>query len=751
MSQLISIHPTHGAPNQRVITQARSRRSVPVAIGIALVLILAGCSTVPERAGSASDRDQRGEAASQADEASDEPVLVMSESSEDAPVFEDSERFPGSGEFLDPDGIGERAPPPSEDGEITLNFEGQGVQEVVHAILHELLQVNYIISPGVSGQVTFSTAKPVGRDQVMPILEMLLRWNGATLIWREGKYHVVPIGEAVRGNLVPRFDSAAEAQGYEVMAVPLEYVSPTKMAEILIPYAREDGIFNADNARGILFIAGTQYELNNYLQIIETFDVDWLAGMSVGMFALERIEVGELLPELEAVFGQGGETPLAGMFRFIPIDRLNAVMVITPNEHYLDEAERWIGRLDRSSPEAGARLYVYRVKNLEADVLAGYLSGLFGGSGGSTNRTSSRRDAGEVAPGMEQAEVSSVSDFNASRSRESGGNQASSGGSGLVLGDTEDVRVTAVKETNSLLIQASPGQYDAILSAIKRLDEEPLQVLVEAQVLIVDLNDQLRYGVSWFLANRGSELSEGGSAPVNLPEGFAPNRDSNTLVFGAGTNMLGTLTRRDLSRSFVSATIDALESVSNVRTISSPSLMVRNNSSATINVGSQVPVQSTSFITGGNAGSTIGNVSFISTGVTLEVTPRVNPGGLVYLDISQEVSSPGDPGVGNNPSINTRTLTTEIAVQSGQTVLMGGLIQEDESESQAGVPGIQRIPGLGSLFRSTTNRATRSETLVLITPTVIESMERLKSVSDEIAEQFRGLEPLRVRVDSMEQ
>ena len=713
-----------------------------------MVLFLAACSGLQERA----DTDigvveAEVQAARQAErQAGDEP-LVFADGDQATDAFQGSERFPGTGTFINEEAAAPRAAPPSEEGEITLNFEGQGIQEVVHAILHELLQVNYIISPGVSGQVTFSTARPVGRDQIMPILEMLLRWNGATLIWREGQYHVVPIGEAVRGNLVPRLDSAGMAQGYEVMAVPLQYLSPAKMAELLQPYAREDGIFNADNARGLLFIAGTRFELNNYLQIIESFDVDWLAGMSVGMFSLERIEVGELLPELEAVFGEGGGTPLAGMFRFIPLERLNAVMVITPNEHYLDQAEEWIKRLDRSSPEAGARLYVYRVKNLEADVVAGYLSGIFGAT---TNggRATPRRDAGEVAPGMEPAEVaSSASEFNASRRQQA--TSSSDGGDGLLLGDTEDVRVTAVTETNSLLIQASPGQYDAILSAIKRLDEEPLQVLVEAQVLIVDLNDQLRYGVSWFLANRGANLTtdEEGSG-VLLPEGFAPSRDANTLTFGAGTNVLGTITRRNLSRTFVASTIDALESVSNVRTISSPSLMVRNNSSATINVGSQVPVQSTSFVTGSGTGSTIGNVSFISTGVTLEVTPRVNPGGLVYLEIRQEVSSPGDPGVGDNPTINTRTLQTEIAVQSGQTVLMGGLIQDDEAEGFSGVPGLQRVPGLGALFRSTTNRATRSETLVLITPTVIESTQKLREVSDEISSRFKGLEPLRDQVDS---
>ena len=300
------------------------------------------------------------------------------------------------------------------------------------------------------------------------------------------------------------------------------------------------------------------------------------------------------------------------------------------------------------------------------------------------------------------------------------------------------MRVTAVIETNSLLIQASPSQYDAILSAIQRLDEEPLQVLVEAQVLIVELTDQLRYGVSWFLANRGPDF--GGP---EIPEGFAGSREQNILRFGGGSSTLANLTRRAVDRTFVAATIDALETVSNVRTISSPSLMVRNNSRANINVGSQIPVQSTRFVGGTVSDGTIGNVQYLNTGVILSVTPRVNPGGLVYLDINQEVSSPGAPGVGDNPTINTRSIQTEVAIQSGQTVMLGGLIQDDETESKSGVPGVQRIPGLGALFRQTRNEMIRTETLVLITPSVIESTERLREVSDDMVRQFRGLQPLR--------
>lgn len=706
-------------------------------------LVLSGCASMGERGDGSDTRLRPGQSAVDPETRKVDPEGIRLDSGDEDgedTQFDETETYPGTGVFIDQSAARPRAEPPGEDGEITLNFEGQGIQEIVHAILGHMFEENYVIAPGVSGEVTFSTARPIKRDQVMGVLEMLLRWNGATLIWREGRYHVVPISQAVAGNLVPRMDSAANARGYEVLAVPLEYVSATKMAELLEPWVKEDAVFNADNARNLLFLAGTQFELRNYLQIIETFDVDWLEGMSVGIFNLERIEVDELLPELEGVFGTEGETPLAGMFRFMPLQRLNAIMIITPNEHYLGEAEKWIKRLDRSSAQGGARLYVYRVKNLEADVLAGYLGDLFGTGGG---RSRPRESRGSLAPGLERASATSISDFQQSRGRDgesrSNDNRPAGGGS-VSLGEEGGVRVTAVMETNSLLIQASPSEYDGILSAIERLDEEPLQVMIEAQVLIVNLNDQLEYGVSWFLAHGSPD----DSVPA-FPEGeFAPSRDANAAQFGAGTNFLGTITRRAVGRNFVSATIEALESVSDLRTISSPSLMVRNNSDASINVGEQVPVESTTFIGGSSDGSRFGSVQYLNTGVILEVTPRVNPGGLVYLKIRQEVSTPGKPArEGGNPPVDTRTIETEVAVQSGQTIMLGGLIQEDTTDAKNGVPGLQRIPVLGGLFRKTTQSVKRTETLVMITPTVVESTEQLKRVSDDVRSQFRALKPMR--------
>jgi len=712
-------------------------RLAPVVLA---VLLLGACTTTPDPDDPTNPARPSGPLAAEGEEVEGPIDLAGAEEPDPEGAFSGDEKFPGTGVFINREAASRERPPVDAEGEITLNFEGQGIQEVIHAILGSILQENYVIAPGISGEVTFSTAKPIAREQVLPILEMLLRWNGATLVWRDDRFHVLPVSEAVRGNLTPRLADGELQRGYQVIAVPLDYISPVQMETLLEPYVREDAVLSADDARSLIVLAGTRAELRNYVQIIDTFDVDWLEGMSVGMFQIERIEVADLVAELEELFG-GEDNPLEGMFRIMPLERLNSIMVITPNDHYLDQIEDWIQRLDRSSPEAGSRLYVYKVKNLEAAVLAGYIGDVFGGQvGGSSSRGGTRReDRGSLAPGLETAQASSVSEFQNETSPQARERDTSGGGGGgtVSIGDDGEVRITAVEETNALLIQASPSDYDAILNAIERLDEEPLQVLIEAQVLIVDLSDELQYGVAWFLSN--SQPGEDGFP--GLPEGnFVDSSAGNNIRFGAGTNFLGAIAD-NVGDDFVSATINALEAISDVRTISAPSLMVRNNSEARINVGTQVPIQSTSFT--GGSDTTFGSTQFLNTGVILSVTPRVNPGGLVYMTVSQEVSSPGERNQQGNPAINTRTIDTEVAVQSGQTIVLGGLIQEDTTDSRDGVPFLQRIPGLGALFRSTTKSLTRSETLVLITPTVVESTAKLERVSREFSRKFRGLDPLR--------
>ncbi len=645
------------------------------------------------------------------------------------------ERYPGTGEFIDFEKASKTKSPLTVQGEVTFNFEGEPLQAVVHLILGTILQENYVMAPGVSGKVTFATAKPIGKEQVLPILEMLLSWNKAALVEVDGRFHVVPENQAIKGKLTPRVGAVNAKKGYQVLAVPLSYVSPTEMEKILEPYAKEGAVVKADNARNILFLSGTNRELNNYIDTINIFDVDWLAGMSTGIFYLERTDSNDIIVELEALFGEGAETPLAGMFRFLPLERLNGILVITPQEEYLTQAEKWIERLDRADLEGGSNLYVYSVKNIKADDLAGYLSDVFGGGGGSSSRKS---NSGNTAPGSGGKEVSSKGAKNTNTNRRK-----------TTSNNNNDIQITAIEESNQLLIRANVAEYDKIMSAIKRLDIVPLQVLVELKIIEVSLNDGLQYGMELFFGSSvGSDDGEGGGDDGgddggDGSKGYGWQTDGATIngVSGATYNFFGIE---------AAAKLDALESEGRVSLVSSPSVMVMNNKNATINVGNQEPIVSTSI--GGVNDNTnnnlnnypTNNVRYIQTGVQVDITPRVNPGGLVYMEITQDVSEAGEVRAGsNNPAISKRELSTEIAVQSGHTIIMGGLIRDTDKKSKSGLPLLSRLPLIGGAFGRHTNSSTKTELMVLITPTVIENPEQARRATLEYAKKFEGLKPLR--------
>jgi len=311
---------------------------------------------------------------------------------------------PGNGQLINQRAAGLPAPNLGSAGDATFNFEGESVQTVVKVILGDLLQQNYVIAPGVQGTVTLATPRPVSPAQAVSLLEMVLGWNNARLIWSDGRYNVVPSDQAVAGNLSPRTGSPANARGYEIRAIPLKFISATEMEKLLKPYARDKAVVQVDNTRNMIVLGGTRAELQNYLRTIEIFDVDWLAGMSVGIFPLQSAEADKIVTELDKVFGENGKTPLAGMFRFMPLEGQNAVMVITSQPKYLRDVETWIDRMDAGGE--GVRLYVYEVKNIKAADLADQLSSVFGNSASG----SSRNDSVSLQPGLEPVEVRTLND-----------------------------------------------------------------------------------------------------------------------------------------------------------------------------------------------------------------------------------------------------------------------------------------------------------------------------------------------------
>lgn len=751
-------------------------RIIKISVALALTL-LAGCSSAPTRSDGTSHVGETIPLTAESVAANRQPVVDKAAKSTgiDVEVNEDKSFEPpkpeiqlGSGKFIDESAARRVAPLAKGEGQVDFNFENNPIQSVVKAILGDLLQENYTIAPNVGGNVSFSTSKPIRADQAMSVLEMLLSWTGNTLVYKDGRYTVLQIKDALPGNLTPRIGAPNLANGYEVRVFPLRYISPSEMAKLLKPYAKADAFINIDTSRSMLVLAGTASELTNYAQTIEVFDVDWLKGMSVGVFTLQRVEVGTLLPELEKVFGATGESPLAGMFRFIPIERSNAIIAITAQPEYLRQAEEWLKRLDRAGDESATQLFVYDVKNIKSVDLADYLGQIFLGSasGGSTRRTDT---SGAVAPGLAAATIggagaagteTSAGRSGSARSSRFGSRTSSQPKSGAATGAVagngdSDIRITAVEESNQLLIMATPAEWDSMQAAIRKLDIAPLQVHIETKILEVTLSGDLKFGVKWWFNGLKGEGYDGSYTNPNDPNGYPiPNRlDRQRSLLGAATSptAAGNFFYSYLNSKFQVA-LSALQSSGQAKILSAPSLMVMNNQEAEINVGTRIPVLTQSIIGIGtlqtnNAGTTtnqgIGQTTYLDTGVILQVKPRVNPGGLVYMDVSQEVSKPGVVSANGNREINKRTLDTSIAVQSGQTILLGGLISEDDQDSDDGVPGLSRVPVLGKLFGSTSRSHQRTELIVLITPEVVSNSDEAREITEEYKRQFQNLNPLR--------
>ncbi len=758
-----SIHPSS-------FPKARTSRSafVRVLCATALLVLLAGCAARESRpvfrpfdsyAESAGRQDVE-EATEGAAEAAAEP---------DSGSARENASQPGTGRFINEEAARRSPPGPGPTGEVSFNFEGESLHAVVKAILGDFLQQNYVIAPGVQGNVTFSTAKPLRGDQALSILEMLLRWNNTTMVWQDGRYTILPVQQALPGNLTPRSGPLQNMRGYEVRAVPLQFISAVEMEKLLKPYAKPEAVISVDAMRNMLVLAGSRAELDNYLHTVAVFDVDWLEGMSVGVFNLSQTEATKTVGELEKIFGEGSNTPMAGMFRFLPLEGINSILVITPQPKYLTRIGEWIERFDMGGGQAGQRLYTYAVKNVKAMDLASTLSEVFG-TPAPVSRSSS---GGGVAPGLESVEVRSIGsdgsvtppsrdtrntrNAQANRMRETGRNARRDGAEfvaavgdgapvvdrsgGIALGASDEIRVSAVEESNSILVLATSPQWESIRRVIDRLDTIPLQVHIEAKILQVTLNEQLKYGVQWYFQNGIGAEGGPGAALQELAQTTHGMQSLGGSI--AGGNLAWSFLGHN-----VAALISALDSVSTVHVLSAPSVVTLNNKSASINVGTQIPVNS-SFINNGIGG--IGQsqtyVQFRDTGITLDVTPRVNPGGLVFMEIDQTDSTPGataDAMSGNVP-VDQRKIKTEVAVQSGQTVLLGGLIKQTDSRASSGTPGLHRIPIIGGLFGGKNYESNRQELLVMITPVVIRNGDDARRLTDEYSRQFRALEPLRVQ------
>ncbi|RAN75245.1 type II secretion system protein GspD [Bacillus sp. SRB_336] len=777
----------------RTLTQHALRSAV-----LALAVGMAGCASLPQPH---DDGALQREAMAGTRNPVPAPLPLNNDINGASETAATAEVSRGSGQFIRPGALRTPRPAATGDGAVTFNFENQPVQAVVKAILGDLLKQNYTIVPGVQGNISFSTAAPVDSSQALPILETLLSWTHNALVQRNGGYVVMPEKDAVAGNLVPSLGAASPKGGLQARLFPLRYISATEMQKLIKPFARPDSTLLVDPARNLLVMSGTPDELANYQSMVRTFDVDWLRGMSVGVFNLQFASVGELMPKLDGMFGVHGDTPLAGMLRFIPIERTNALVVISTQPEYLREVGDWIARIDRGGGNE-PQLFVYDVRNIKASDLAKYLAQIYASGAGN-----GADNGGQVGPGLNSGTLGGADNANGagnmgstagsfgsssglgnnsgmngstgnsgfnggSESRDNSGgngsgtaaglgslssglgNGSSAGGNNANAANEQQysssdgsVRISSVDGSNQLLVRARPSQWDEIKEAIRKLDNVPLQVQIETRILEVSLTGEFQFGVQWYL--QGLTGSTGNPADGNFVPG-QPYRHRQVGLGQGGNAFGGEPFFYSFLNSDLQVAVRAMETSGNTKTLSAPSMVVMNNQLASITVGNQIPINQTSVNTGLGNPTSYSQVTYLNTGVILNVQPRINPGGLVYMNISQEVSQPDKSvaAVNGNPAISQRKLATQVAVQSGQTVLLGGLIQQAEGNTDTGIPGLNRVPILGRLFGSTNHNRNRTELIVLITPRVIRGGEDARQITDDYQSKFESLEPLRASAGS---
>ncbi|WP_230590706.1 type II secretion system secretin GspD [Delftia acidovorans] len=708
-----------------------------------------------------------------------------------------------------------------KDAQVKLSFEDAPLAQVVRTVLGDILALDYVLHPPITGTVTLSTQQNVSGDNALYLLEAALQANGMGIARdARGTYHVGRL-DALKGlGAAVRQASPTQplAPGYGAIVVPLNYIGANEMAAILRPMVPGDAILRVDNVRNMLVMAGSRAQAEGWLEMVRTFDVNVLEGMSVGVFPLKYVSIQEVSAALQLMSGGGapgagapgagvapaattarpggaataapgasmaalGEgNPLFGALRIIPIERLNSILVITPRASYLDEARRWIAKLDQAGTGgAQPQLNIYKVQNGNARHLASVLSGIFGGSAGGMSTNSG------VAPGLGTSTTSmGGSSFGSGGLGSSsfgsggfGGGGLSSGGfgggsfgsggfgggglggAGRGFGQTGStgqlggvagasaaatslgsVRVMADELNNSVLVWGTPAEYERIEAALKKLDLPPTQVLIEASIVEVTLNDTLRYGLQW--AFSGDVGNKGYSGTGSVLTGDAPGSTGFAETGGLAAT-LGSGFNYTVKNSLgnIKAVLTALSGKTNVKVVASPTVMVLDNHTAGIMVGTQQP-----YSAGSTTSTTTGvttNIQYKDTGVILQVTPSVNSGNIVTMNVDQTVSALGSNvtvGGSSNPSFSQRQISSRVAVRSGESIVMGGLIQERSTNTRSGIPILHDLPVVGNLFGQTSNVGDRTELLVVITPRVVRTDIDVRVVSDDLREQMRSLTPL---------
>lgn len=674
---------------------------------------------------------------------------------------------------------------------VDLNFENTPVTAVAKVILGDILGLGYTIDPRVQGTISLASGRPVPKTKLLFVLESALRASNAVLAHDAGGYRILPADDAIGSGGVDRAGGRQEP-GYGVTVIPLRHVSAPTMTKLLEGFAAKAGAIRADPGNNLLVVIGNGIERRTAVETVLSFDADWMRGQSVGIFQIVNTTPEPLIAELEKILDSGEGGLSQTLVKLQPVNHLNAILVVARKPELLRTTATWVGRLDGSAT-MGAGVKVYRVRYGDARQIARLLTDLFvggGGGGGGLDQdqlapgagasalSASGQTGGSSAQGQSSSPFGSLSSgsgqsgsgssfgsgsgsgsgfgsgsgsgssfgsgsgsgaggsFGARASLagasagfgSGGGGVGGSGGAGSVL---PGVRIMADVTNNAVVIYANQAHYRIIEKALQQIDRPRLQVAVDLTIAEVTLTDQLAYGVQFFLGSINTLHSFSNGVQASNTSGSLPPPPSENLP---GFNlMLG-------SKLTPHVILSALHDYTTVKILSNPSLVVVDNQVATLTVGDQIPIQVQQSQSTVALAPVINSINYRNTGIILRIQPRISGNGNVLLDIEQEISQCQNCRTVNlTPTIAERKVKSSIMVTTGQTVLLAGLVSDDQNGNRAGIPVLDQIPILGEAFVNNAGKGfKRTELIIFVRPQIIRDSVDASFVAEELRSKMRG-------------
>ena len=589
----------------------------------------------------------------------------------------------------------------SEDKKIEISSDELALKDFLHYVMGELLKVNYILGDSAkkaNQTVTLNIQQSISPKKLFLLTQELLTEKGFVIRVVDEVFYINN-EDASQGKSAIAFGYGQASEDVPNTTSDIVQIAAFKYGvrgnvSLVLPRIASVQV-TPDPQQDTVMLQGKRGEIIKALEFIRLIDTPAYRNQNVAAFNSTFVPIKELGEKLDELLKNDG---YLGGLSIVYLDAQSSLVLFSADQELMARAKFWLEKLDVPADTDEKQYFVFQPNYARASDLAESLAPLLGGVQSQERKSDSAESRSSNMTTTDQ--------------------QASSNARQSIRAGNDKISIVEDARSNSLIINASGKDYRALLPLIERLDVSPKQVMLEVAIVEVTLKDQFKQGVEFFLNNNNYTMGNTGAFGLSEVGGLS-------YILTAS------------SRWDVNASLKQTNSLVNI--ISRPSIVVRDGVTANMEVGTEIPILNS---TTTSDGVTSSSVQYRKTGLTLSVTPTVNSRGVVIMEIDQQVSNQLTDGVtaGGAPSIFNRNMSTEVVANSGQTVILGGLISENQTNSQNNVPGLSKIPILGHLFSVKNDEKEKTELVIMVTPRIIESGQQWDDIKAAMSHELQQIQ-----------